>query len=333
MKKNISKQYVFSLLFIVGSVFTTVTALGIDQKAPAKKTPNKITIVIEENIPDSTPATCPVNKRPTEKELQALDNAQAWLLQIDSLDYKKACDQLNVSDKTREFSRTRLSLGKVLDRKWQGLQPKSPDMEYETFVFHTSFEHKEDMVETVTMKKTQDGAWAPTEYNLNIDTSQAEGDSPDSPQLTAREQELQEEQDSLIIQSAEAWLALVDQQNYEESYREMVGNFPSIARDENTLEILKTDSLENWKKLISLSRKPPFGKLVSRECHSMGAIPDPAGNGSKKTAHIILTFYTHFEGNKHIALEYIVMRQQPDGTWKPATYRIRSMETPSDEES
>jgi hypothetical protein len=110
-------------------------------------------------------------------EGEAVKAAEAWLALVDSGDYSKSWDAAAAyfrgavtKEKWEEMLKgVRPPLGKVLSRKVKSKEyatslPGAPDGEYVVIQFETSFENKNDAVETVTPMKDEDGKWRVSGY-------------------------------------------------------------------------------------------------------------------------------------------------------------------------
>jgi hypothetical protein len=107
--------------------------------------------------------------------------------------------------------------------------------------------------------------------------------------------------------SAQAWLALVDQGKYLESWDSAAKLFQNAM------------PREKWKEALSGVR-PPLGKLVSRSVKSADyktALP-----GVPDGKYVVIQFSSSFE-NKKEAVETVTPMQGADGTWKVAGYFIK----------
>ena len=107
--------------------------------------------------------------------------------------------------------------------------------------------------------------------------------------------------------SAEQWLALVDEGNYAESWKTASAYFQTAVPQ------------NQWEHTISAVRGP-LGDMVSRQLKSAQytkSLPDaPAGK------YVVLQFDTSFV-NKKEAVETVTPRLEPDGKWKVSGYYIK----------
>jgi hypothetical protein len=106
---------------------------------------------------------------------------------------------------------------------------------------------------------------------------------------------------------ADAWLALVDQGKYGQSWDEAAGLFKGAmtkARWEESLKAVRT----------------PLGKLVSRKLKSRQYAETLPGAPDGK--YVVIQYDTVFE-NKKNAVETVTPMQDPDGAWRVSGYYIR----------
>ncbi|MEJ2367884.1 MAG: DUF4019 domain-containing protein [Acidobacteriota bacterium] len=112
---------------------------------------------------------------------------------------------------------------------------------------------------------------------------------------------------SAAVKSARAWLALVDQGKYAQSWKQ--------ASD----LVQKAVTQEKWETAMAGARKS-LGKLEKRmlgSAHEAKDLPGaPAGD------YVIIRFLANFE-HKKAAVETVTMQKQPDGTWRAAGYFIK----------
>ena len=107
--------------------------------------------------------------------------------------------------------------------------------------------------------------------------------------------------------AADAWLALVDKEQYAESWDQAAKAFKgAVTRDK-------------WKEAAAAARTP-LGKVVSRKLKSRQyteSLPRaPAGR------YVIIEYDTEFE-KKPAAVEIVTPMADPDGTWRVSGYFIR----------
>jgi len=110
----------------------------------------------------------------------------------------------------------------------------------------------------------------------------------------------------VATKNAEAWLVLVDQQKYGESWDAAAKLFQdTVARD-------------MWKDALGAAREP-LGKLVSRRLKSAESRTSPPGAPDGK--YVIIQYDTSFE--KKSIVETVTPMQEADGSWKVSGYFIK----------
>ncbi|MFI5007047.1 MAG: DUF4019 domain-containing protein [Solirubrobacterales bacterium] len=117
----------------------------------------------------------------------------------------------------------------------------------------------------------------------------------------------QDKPEELATRRAEAWLALVDQGKYEESWSEASRLFKDAV------------TKEKWKEALSAVR-PPLGKLLSRKLKSRQqtrTLP-----GAPDGSYVVIQYDSSFESKKQ-ATETITPMLDPDGTWRVSGYFIK----------
>jgi hypothetical protein len=107
--------------------------------------------------------------------------------------------------------------------------------------------------------------------------------------------------------SAQAWLALVDQGRYPESWDSAAKLFQGAL------------TREKWKEALGGARMP-LGKLISRSVKSAESRTTLPGAPDGK--YVVIQFNASFE-NKKEAVETVTPMQESDGTWKVAGYFIK----------
>ena len=111
----------------------------------------------------------------------------------------------------------------------------------------------------------------------------------------------------VAAKNAEAWLALVDQQKYGESWDAAAHLFQdTVARD-------------TWKDALGAARGP-LGKVVSRRVKSAESRTSLPGAPDGK--YVVIQFDTAFERKKS-AVETVTPAQEADGSWKVSGYFIQ----------
>jgi hypothetical protein len=106
--------------------------------------------------------------------------------------------------------------------------------------------------------------------------------------------------------AAESWLALVDGEEYGESWTQAASTFKKLIAS------------AQWTDAVTKARMP-FGAFQSRSINSRQystSLP-----GAPPGQYVMLTFDSHFE--KRAAVETIVMTLDVDGTWRTAGAFIR----------
>ena len=109
------------------------------------------------------------------------------------------------------------------------------------------------------------------------------------------------------IESAQAWLELVDGEKYVESWEDAAEYFKSAV------------TKENWEKTIQAVRKP-LGKVVSRELKSQKYVTSLPG--APDGEYVVIQYNTTFE-NKKAAIETITPMLDKDDKWKVSGYYIK----------
>lgn len=108
------------------------------------------------------------------------------------------------------------------------------------------------------------------------------------------------------VSAAEAWLKLVDEMKYEESYKGAAGFFRNSV------------SYEEWFRAIATFRGP-HGKTVSRNKISTSTTPDepalPEGE------YVVVEYHSNFEKKKDCK-ETVTCMKEPDGKWRVVGYHL-----------
>jgi hypothetical protein len=115
------------------------------------------------------------------------------------------------------------------------------------------------------------------------------------------------EAEDAAIKSAKAWLALVDSEQYGESWDEAARFF------KDAVPKIK------WQQTMKALRKP-FGKNMSRELKSKSyqtSLP-----GAPDGEYVVIQFTASFE-HKKSALETITPMREKDGTWRVSGYYMK----------
>ena len=109
------------------------------------------------------------------------------------------------------------------------------------------------------------------------------------------------------VQIAEAWLALIDDGKYAESWK-------------NAAELLRNAVSEaDWEKAMTRARGT-FGECLGRELKSAEyatSLP-----GAPDGEYVVIQFETKYE-NKSAAIETVTPMKDPDGTWRVSGYFIK----------
>ncbi len=113
--------------------------------------------------------------------------------------------------------------------------------------------------------------------------------------------------EDLAQKAAEAWLKLVDEGKYQDSWREAAKLFKGAVTS------------EHWQQAASGARKP-LGKLVSRKVKSRQYIEKIPGGPDGK--YVVIQYETVFE-SKSAAIETVTPMLDPDGAWRVSGYFIR----------
>jgi Protein of unknown function (DUF4019) len=116
-----------------------------------------------------------------------------------------------------------------------------------------------------------------------------------------------DKEEVVATKNAEAWMVLVDQQKYGESWDAAAKLFQdTVARD------VWTDALG--------AARGPLGKLVSRRVKSAESRTSLPGAPDGK--YVIIQFDTSFEHKKSV-VETITPMQEADGSWKVSGYFLK----------
>jgi hypothetical protein len=109
------------------------------------------------------------------------------------------------------------------------------------------------------------------------------------------------------VQSAEKWLALVDEGNYGDSWDESADVFKNAV------------SKNEWEEMLGKIR-PPFGKVLERTVKtksyktSVPGVPDGE--------YVVIQFQTKYE-HKANTIETVTSSKEEDGNWRVAGYYIK----------
>lgn len=117
--------------------------------------------------------------------------------------------------------------------------------------------------------------------------------------LTAKEKE--------AVEAAEAWLVLVDEGKYGDSWDEAAKFFKSAVKK------------KEWEQQVKTVR-PPFGKAMGREV--MGAEYMTSVPGAPDGEYVVIVFKTKFQ-KKDEAFETVTPMMDEDGVWRVSGYYIK----------
>lgn len=115
------------------------------------------------------------------------------------------------------------------------------------------------------------------------------------------------EREDAAVEAAEAWLALVDAGDYDESWKEAASFFRSAVKE------------ADWVAALGATRKP-LGAVSSRKVK--GAQFATELPGAPDGEYVVIQFETSFE-NKANAVETITPMKDKDGTWRVSGYFVR----------
>ena len=109
------------------------------------------------------------------------------------------------------------------------------------------------------------------------------------------------------IKTANAWLKLVDNKEYGESYEQAAIIFKTAV------------TKENWEQSLR-GILPSFGKIISRELIS--ATYKTSLPGAPDGEYFVITYMTSFE-KKEDSLETVAPMKDYDGVWRVSGYYIK----------
>lgn len=112
---------------------------------------------------------------------------------------------------------------------------------------------------------------------------------------------------SVAIASAEAWLKLVDEGRFADSWKEASQYFKAAVTQ------------DQWKKSMQGVRQP-LGATLSRtfkSCHYATSLP-----GAPDGEYVVIQYTTEFE-NKKSSIETVTPMLDKDGKWRVSGYYIR----------
>lgn len=107
--------------------------------------------------------------------------------------------------------------------------------------------------------------------------------------------------------AAEAWLKLVDQGRYENSW------------EAGALSFQLTISKKEWSKALDTLRKP-LGTVVSRQLLEQRVAQNPKG---LPAGEYLVIYYKTIFSNRADANELLTLQKQNNGQWKLLTYHVR----------
>lgn len=116
-----------------------------------------------------------------------------------------------------------------------------------------------------------------------------------------------EEREAAALEAAQAWLALVDAGDYEQSWETAAGYFKAaVGRDQ-------------WTQSMAAYRRPLGGVLsrVLRSATYMTVLP-----GAPDGHYLVIQFATSFE-NKRSGVETVTPMLDADGRWRVSGYYIK----------
>jgi hypothetical protein len=114
-------------------------------------------------------------------------------------------------------------------------------------------------------------------------------------------------EEQAAVQSAEKWLALVDEGRYGESWDEAAGIFRNAL------------SKEKWVEMVG-GLRPRFGKVLERNVKTKTyktSVP-----GAPDGEYVVIKFQTKFE-HKATAIETVTPSKGKDDTWRISGYFIK----------
>ena len=117
----------------------------------------------------------------------------------------------------------------------------------------------------------------------------------------------QQKPEALALQSADAWLALIDSGKYADSWREASQFFKAAV------------TREQWQNALRGSRDP-LGKMLSRKIKSAGytkTLP-----GAPDGEYVVIQYESSFE-HKQSAVETVTPMLDNDGKWRVSGYYVK----------
>jgi hypothetical protein len=113
--------------------------------------------------------------------------------------------------------------------------------------------------------------------------------------------------ETAAVTAAKSWLALVDAEQYSESWDESAQYFKGAVQKEQWIQVMQ-------------SARKPFGNNISRELKSKKyktSLP-----GAPDGEYVIIQFKASFK-NKKSAIETITPMLDKDGTWRVSGYFMK----------
>jgi hypothetical protein len=117
----------------------------------------------------------------------------------------------------------------------------------------------------------------------------------------------QSEKEKVAIAGAEKWLAIVDEGQYAESWKEAAEYFRNAIKQ------------EQWEQAAQAVRKP-LGKVISRKVKS--TTYETSLPGVPDGQYVVIRFEVSFE-NKKSAIETVTPMMDKDGKWRVSGYFIK----------
>lgn len=111
----------------------------------------------------------------------------------------------------------------------------------------------------------------------------------------------------LALSAAKQWLTIVDNEKYDDSWKETSEFFRNAVRP------------DQWVQSMQAVRKP-LGKLVSRTVKT--TVYQSSLPGAPDGEYVVIQFETSFE-NKKAAVETITPMLDKDGVWRVSGYYIK----------
>jgi len=235
-----------------------------------------------------------------ETGMDVIDSVQAWLELVDhqkgaesweaTADYFKSTTPRQT---WQEFMSTRKKLGgTMLSREFIYQEettsiPGAPDGEYVVIHYTTSFTNKTPGIETITSLLDNDNIWRVSGYHIYFPQRHPEAERK-------------------AIDSARAWLELMDNQQYAESWEETAEFFKSGVPK------------QSWHATMSILREP-FGKMISRELIFQEYTTSI--QGAPDGEYVVIHYTTSFEHNTS-ARETIRTMLDNDNSWRVVGYYL-----------